>query len=512
MAGCSRTLRDSKIDLVISSDCDDSSECSDVPEPCEIFGGIENVVRSDHSGSDGEPDNDLHQVTAQQTTPRHRRLAVRVSPPWSLEAPRILTERDRQSELIEVRSTVSTCLYTRVTVRVHDILLQAVGVRLPQSVEHETLNLRVVGSSPTLGAICNAPPPRVAPNARPTSGAAPTAARTTKPSDTGCRQVFALDGELVFTRMGLEVARVSLANVDGSSQYDALVQPEHEIIDFNTRFSGVTKEDYVLYKAKTLKQAQYDLFHYIKSDTILVGHGIENDLRALKIVHTLVVETTAIFPHEQGLPCRSASSSLAQEYLGKNIQTSATGHDSLEDAKLFKDLRHGSPCSWGKIAVVSTTKRPKIVLDAVPYEDRVALDVVEQVVLGFLQSFRLVKYVVLLGDSGEARVEVDDLVLGLDQSVVLARSVHVRQGHPSHLQTHPGEHKFAVQGEDLATPGVGGFGLHEPQQGTVRAAVGAAPDVGLAFGATLGGGALQMAPNVGLEPTTLRLRVSCSTD
>ncbi|KAG8274815.1 hypothetical protein J6590_099576 [Homalodisca vitripennis] len=123
-----------------------------------------------------------------------------------------------------------------------------------------------------------------------------------------------------------------------------------------------------------------------------------------------------------------------------------------------------------------------------------------------------VQYVVLLGDSGEARVEVDDLVLGLDQSVVLARSVHVRQGHPSHLQTHPGEHKFAVQGEDLATPGVGGFGLHEPQQGTVRAAVGAAPDVGLAFGATLGGGALQMAPNVGLEPTTLRLRVSCSTD
>ncbi|KAG8331075.1 hypothetical protein J6590_048515 [Homalodisca vitripennis] len=64
MAGCSRTLRDSEIDLVISSDCDDSSECSDVPELCEVVGGIEDVVRSDHSGrgSDGEPDNDLHQL------------------------------------------------------------------------------------------------------------------------------------------------------------------------------------------------------------------------------------------------------------------------------------------------------------------------------------------------------------------------------------------------------------------------------------------------------------------
>ncbi|KAG8309860.1 Ectopic P granules protein 5 [Homalodisca vitripennis] len=96
-----------EIDLVISSDCDDSSECSDVPEPFEMVGGIENVVRSDHSGSDGEPDNDLHQATAQQTSPRHRRPAVRVPPPWSLEALRIFIERDQQSELIEVRSTVS---------------------------------------------------------------------------------------------------------------------------------------------------------------------------------------------------------------------------------------------------------------------------------------------------------------------------------------------------------------------------------------------------------------------
>ncbi|KAG8255269.1 hypothetical protein J6590_096609 [Homalodisca vitripennis] len=47
-----------------------------------MVGGIENVVRSDHSGSDGEPDNDLHKVTAQQTIPRHRRPAVCVPPLW----------------------------------------------------------------------------------------------------------------------------------------------------------------------------------------------------------------------------------------------------------------------------------------------------------------------------------------------------------------------------------------------------------------------------------------------
>ncbi|KAG8290008.1 hypothetical protein J6590_092323 [Homalodisca vitripennis] len=249
----------------------------------------------------------------------------------------------------------------------------------------------------------------------------------TKPSDTGCRQVFALDCELLFTTMGLEVARVSLANVDGSSQYDALFQPEHEIIDFNTRFSGVTKEDYVLYKAKTLKQAQYGLLHYIESDTILVGHGIENDLRALKIVHTLVVDTTAIFPHEHGLPCRRSLKSLAQEYLRKNIQTSATGHDSLEDArimtcstglnilpKVFLRKALQGPAARESVFVgedrrcvyhqgVDNLQRPKIVLDAVPYEDRVTLDVVEQAVLGLLQSFRLVQASYWLDPSTFAR-------------------------------------------------------------------------------------------------------------
>ncbi|KAG8335975.1 Protein Hook 3 [Homalodisca vitripennis] len=76
------------------------------PEPCEVVGGIEDVVRSDHSGSgsDGDPDNDLHQVTAQQTTRRGAQMSVC---PLPVEAPCILTERDRQSKLIEVRSTVS---------------------------------------------------------------------------------------------------------------------------------------------------------------------------------------------------------------------------------------------------------------------------------------------------------------------------------------------------------------------------------------------------------------------
>ncbi|KAG8248862.1 hypothetical protein J6590_032435 [Homalodisca vitripennis] len=101
MAGCSQTLRDSEIDLVISSDCDDSSECSDPRY-------IEDVVRSDHSGSGGEPDNDLHQVTAQQ--PRATGSQLSVCPlPVAGDSPRSTFEEYEETDR---RPTIETLKLT----------------------------------------------------------------------------------------------------------------------------------------------------------------------------------------------------------------------------------------------------------------------------------------------------------------------------------------------------------------------------------------------------------------
>jgi hypothetical protein len=35
-----------------------------------------------------------------------------------------------------------------------------------------------------------------------------------------------------------------------------------------------------------------------------LGHGLENDLRALKILHSRVIDTSLVFPHFYGLPYR----------------------------------------------------------------------------------------------------------------------------------------------------------------------------------------------------------------
>ena len=73
-----------------------------------------------------------------------------------------------------------------------------------------------------------------------------------------------------------------------------------------------------------------------RSIFFLVGHGLENDFRALMLVHALVVDTSNLFPHFFGLPYRRSLKSLAKSYLKRDIQTGT--HDSLEDARASLEL------------------------------------------------------------------------------------------------------------------------------------------------------------------------------
>jgi len=154
----------------------------------------------------------------------------------------------------------------------------------------------------------------------------------------GYHGVYALDGEMCYTTQGMELIRLSVVGIDGRPVYDTLVQPENPIVDYNTRFSGLTERDMQNNPVKSLRHVQNDLMGFISSSTILIGHGLENDFRALRLVHTLVVDTSVLYPHYYGLPYRRSLKSLARSYLKQDIQTATQGHDSFEDARASLEL------------------------------------------------------------------------------------------------------------------------------------------------------------------------------
>jgi len=150
--------------------------------------------------------------------------------------------------------------------------------------------------------------------------------------------VYGLDCEMVYTAMGLELGKVTVVGIDGRLVYESLVLPDNYIVDYNTRFSGITSKDLEKGQKKNLKEVQNDLMGFINADTVLIGHGLENDLRALKLIHSVVIDTTAVFPHFYGLPFRRSLRSLISSYLKRDIQASSWGHDSYEDARACMEL------------------------------------------------------------------------------------------------------------------------------------------------------------------------------
>lgn len=149
--------------------------------------------------------------------------------------------------------------------------------------------------------------------------------------------VYALDCEMCYTTKGLELTRVTIVDSDCKTVYESLVKPLNPIIDYNTRFSGITKEQ-MDRTSTSILQVQANILHLCNSNTILVGHSLESDMKALKIVHGTIIDTSVLFPHKMGLPHKRALRALASEYLRKIIQNDVSGHDSAEDAVTCMEL------------------------------------------------------------------------------------------------------------------------------------------------------------------------------
>lgn len=149
--------------------------------------------------------------------------------------------------------------------------------------------------------------------------------------------LVAVDCEMCITTAGYELARVSAVGADGSVLLDRLVAPANPVVDYNTRFSGID-ETTLAGVTTTLADAQAAMLDLVHEHTVLIGHALENDLRALRLLHERVVDTGVLFPHPRGPPFRTALRRLTEKFLKRTIQAGSKGHDSVDDARAAMDL------------------------------------------------------------------------------------------------------------------------------------------------------------------------------
>jgi hypothetical protein len=106
------------------------------------------------------------------------------------------------------------------------------------------------------------------------------------------------------------------------------------------------------------KGARTKLWKHVDMDTILVGHALQNDLDALRIIHPRVVDSSILTSNAVGLKSRTwGLKSLCAEFLGINIQSNGKrGHDCVEDTLAAREVvlwcgqKPQELAHWGMIA------------------------------------------------------------------------------------------------------------------------------------------------------------------
>ena len=179
-------------------------------------------------------------------------------------------------------------------------------------------------------------------------------------------RALAIDCEMSYTTAALTLVRLTATSFPGRTcLLDVLVRPQGEVLDLNSRFSGVFAEDLAsaipwdsitklppppaedksrgtkIHLLSSTTAARALLFQLIDSSTYVIGHGLENDLTALRIIHPpdRLVDTALLFRHPRGLPFRYGLKMLVARHLQRDIQVAdGNGHDSKEDARAAGDL------------------------------------------------------------------------------------------------------------------------------------------------------------------------------
>lgn len=153
------------------------------------------------------------------------------------------------------------------------------------------------------------------------------------------RRYVALDCEMVGVGPGGQrnsLAQVVIVDYLGRVLLNRYVKPSEAVVDYRTHVSGITP--HLLRGAVPLAVVQQEVVDLIK-DKVVVGHGLENDMKALLLSHpsSRIRDTARFRPfcwsRGDGAWYPSKLKTLVLKHLALDIQKEGGAHEPAEDAR-----------------------------------------------------------------------------------------------------------------------------------------------------------------------------------
>ncbi|KAI5849529.1 hypothetical protein DFP73DRAFT_298219 [Morchella snyderi] len=133
----------------------------------------------------------------------------------------------------------------------------------------------------------------------------------------------------------------------GEVLIDMIVRPRKQMVDYRTRWTGVTKD--MVQNAiaageflDSFENARAELLKWIDSQTILIGHSLNMELWQLQLRHHLVIDLSLAIPQAGYVPLKRSKGknlkAILQNFLGDIIQDDIDGYDLLENLRGVREL------------------------------------------------------------------------------------------------------------------------------------------------------------------------------
>ncbi|WYZ46768.1 hypothetical protein EsH8_IX_000993 [Colletotrichum jinshuiense] len=185
-----------------------------------------------------------------------------------------------------------------------------------------------------------------------TAAASPPARHPRRAVAIDCEMGTAYDGES-------ELIRLTLVDYfTAEILLDSLVCPDVPMQHYNTRYSGVSRQDMDEARSKGkciaggLAAARAEVWRWVGPETVVVGHAVHNDLASLRWIHPLVVDSLILATAARAEREKREEEEAEEEERRKKAAAAAAVAVALQEGDLisFDELRVSTPADDEKNA------------------------------------------------------------------------------------------------------------------------------------------------------------------